>query len=333
MKNTEWNLPDLLQLAGGYWGTCVLHAGVKLDVFSALADAPRSAADVSAYVRSDARATAMLMNSLTALGLVDKLDGIFSLTPFSREYLVRSSPSYMGHIIMHHQHLVEGWSHLHESIVSGRPVRKDVSHENDESVRESFLMGMFNLASLLAPKVAQSVDLSACKRLLDLGGGPGTYAIHFCLANPGLTAQIFDLPTTRTFAEKTVERFGLSNRISFIPGDYNADTVPPGFDTAWLSHVLHIEGPESCLDLLKKTVAALETGGRLLVQEFILNDDKDGPEFPALFALNMLIGTDGGQSYSQQELSEMMREAGLTDIARLDVELPNGSGILTGCKQ
>lgn len=330
MVGSEWNVPALLQLAGGYWGTCALHAGVKLDIFTTLADAPRTAGEVAVLLRSDERATAMLMNSLSALFLLDKQNEVYSVTPFSREFLVRSSPSYMGHIIMHHQHLVESWSHLHEAVVTGRPVRKNVSHENDDSVRESFLMGMFNLASLLAPKIAQSVDLSGCKRLLDLGGGPGTYAIHFCQANSTLRAQIFDLPTTRNFAEATVERFGLSNRISFIPGDYNSDPIPTGFDAVWLSHVLHIEGPDACLDLLKKSVEAIEPGGHLYVQEFILNNEKDGPEFPALFSLNMLVGTNAGQSYSQQELSAMMIQAGLTDIVRLDLELPNGAGILAG---
>jgi hypothetical protein len=332
MTTTDWNVPALLQLAGGYWGTCALHAGVKLDVFSAVADSPKTAGDVSLLLHSDVRAMAMLLNSLAALGLLEKHNELYSVPQFSREYLVSTSPSYMGHIIMHHQHLVESWAHLSEAVISGRPVRKDVSHENDEAVRESFLMGMFNLASLLAPSIAQAVDLSAGKRLLDLGGGPGTYAIHFCLANPELFAEIYDLPTTRKFAKATVNRFGLSDRISFVPGDYNADSIPTGYDIAWLSHVLHIEGPVACRNLLKKAVAALDTGGLLLVQEFILNDEKNGPEFPALFSLNMLVGTDTGQSYSQKELSEMMTDAGLTDIARLDIELPNGSGILTGRK-
>ena len=332
MTSIDWNVPDLLQLAGGYWNTCALHAGVKLDLFTLVAESPMTAEGVALQVKSDPRATAMMLDSLTALGLLEKNADEYSVTPFSAAYLSHSSPTYMGHIIMHHHHLVEGWSRLHEAVISGGPIKKSVSHDDDESVRESFLMGMFNLASLLAPNIARSVDLSARKRLLDLGGGPGTYAIHFCLANPELFAEIYDLPTTGKFAEATVNRFGLSDRITFVPGDYNADTIPTGFDTAWLSHVLHIEGPVTCRKLLKKTVAALDTGGLLLVQEFILNDEKNGPEFPALFSLNMLVGTDGGQSYSQKELSEMMTDAGLTDIARLEIELPNGSGILTGRK-
>ena len=233
---------------------------------------------------------------------------------------------------MHHHHLVSGWARLDEAVTRGGPVRSSVSHGDDETVRESFLMGMFNLASLLAPQIAQSLRLAGWRRLLDLGGGPGTYAIHFCLANSDLNAVVYDLPTTRVFAEKTIASFGLSERIEFVAGDFHADSVPTGFDAAWLSHVLHSDGPEPCAALLRTAVAALNPGGVLMVQEFILNDAKDGPAFPALFSLNMLIGTEAGQSYSESELAAMMTDAGLSDVHRLDHGLPNGAGIMRGRK-
>lgn len=332
MTASEWTIPDLLQLSGGYWSTCALHAAVQLDFFSILDGGARTSEDVATSAATEPRATAMLLDALVALGLLEKSDSTYQTTPFASACLAKKTPGYLGHIIMHHHHLVEGWSRLSEAVVSGVPVRKKISHDAVESVRESFLMGMFNLASLLAPKIAKSIDLSACQQLLDLGGGPGTYAIHFCLANPQLSAQIYDLPTTRQFAEATVERFTLSERVHFTPGDYLEDPVPTGFDAAWLSHVLHADGPESCKILLRKAVAALNPGGMLLIQEFIMNDEKNGPLFPALFSLNMLIGTEKGQSYSQKELTAMMKDAGLSDISRLDIDLPNGAGIMLGRK-
>jgi cyclopropane fatty-acyl-phospholipid synthase-like methyltransferase len=194
-------------------------------------------------------------------------------------------------------------------------------------------MGMFNLASQLAPRIAQNLDLEGKRKLLDLGGGPGTYAIHFCRQHPELTAVVYDLPTTREFAERTIASFGLSDRVTFVPGDFDLDSVPTGFDIAWLSHILHGEGPQGCATILRKGVAALEPGGILLVQEFILNDPKDGPLFPALFSMNMLLNTDSGQAYSQQELAGMMAAAGLGEVQRLPVELPNGAGIMAGIKR
>lgn len=332
MATTEWTIADLLQLSGSYWSTCALHAGVKLGVFTQLEGAPLTAQEVAHRLDCDPRGTAMLLDALTALALLKKRDDRYVTTPFATAHLSKTAPGYMGHIIMHHHHLMGGWTRLHEAVQNGGPVRESVAQGTDESVRESFLMGMFNLASLLAPRIAQAIDLSGCRTLLDLGGGPGTYAIHFCLANPGLSAAVYDLPTTRTFAEGTIDRFDLSQRITFTAGDYHVDPVPSGFDAAWLSHVMHADGPAACAALLRKAVAALTPGGVLMVQEFILDDDKAGPSFPALFSLNMLLGTEAGESYSGSELAAMMREAGLTDVHRLVLDLPNGAGVLSGRK-
>lgn len=328
-----WTIPQLLQFAGSYWGVCALHSGVKLDIFSQLAHGPQSHAVVARKCASDPRATAMLLDALAALGLLVKTNDAYALTDFAAANLVSSSPEYLGHIIMHHHHLMSSWVKLPEAVKSGRPVRASVSHGDDEEMRKSFLLGMYNLASQLAPLVAAKVDLGGCHRLLDLGGGPGTYAIHFCLRNPALVATVFDLPTTRNFAEECVARFGLSERISFYPGNYEEDELPSGFDTVWLSHILHSEGEEQCLALLRKAAAVLEPGGRLMVQDFILADEKDAPLFPALFSLNMLVGTPQGRAYARGEIVAMLTAAGLGDIRQLEFDLPNGAGIVTGIKR
>lgn len=330
MEKKEWSPATLLETSGSYWSTCTLHAGVKLNVFTPLSAAPSSALRLAEGVGCDDRGLAMLLDALAALGLLEKRGGEYLATPFAAKFLSRTSPDYLGHIIMHHHHLVNGWSRLDEAVQTGHPVRERVSHEDAESARESFLMGMFNLAQMIAPKIVPQIDLSGRRRLMDLGGGPGTYAIHFCRQNPGLDAVICDLPTTRSFAEQTVARFDLSGRIGFIAVDFEQDELPGGFDVAWLSHVLHGIGPDACKSVLKKAVAALEPGGMILVQEFILDDTKDAPLFPALFSLNMLLGTPEGQSYSESELFGMLESAGAKGIRRLPIELPNGAGVVAG---
>jgi SAM-dependent methyltransferase len=190
-------------------------------------------------------------------------------------------------------------------------------------------MGMFNMAMNLAPMLVPEIDISARRHLLDLGGGPGTYAIHFCRHNPDLKATVFDLPTTRPFAEKTIKRFELSDRIDFQAGNYLKDEIKGRYDAAWLSHILHGEGPEGCRQIIQKAVAALKPGGIIIIHEFILNDTMDGPLFPALFSLNMLLGTDAGQAYSEQQLREMLAAAGAKEIRRAPVRTPNESGIIT----
>ncbi len=196
--------------------------------------------------------------------------------------------------------------------------------------RESFEMGMFNLAMQIGPQVVAAIDLTGRRRLLDLGGGPGTYAVHFCQRNPELSAVVYDLPSTRPFAEKTITRFSLRDRITFVAGDFMAEEVPGDFDVAWLSHILHGAGPAGCAVILAKAVAALKPGGLILIQEFILDDTMDAPLQPALFSLNMLLGTPQGQAYSQGELFAMLAAAGAGELRRIPIELPNGAGIIAG---
>lgn len=327
----DWTAPELLQLSGGYWGACALQAAVRLDLFTHLAAAPLTAGAAAARTGADERGLLRLLEALAALGLVARdAAGLWSPAPAACRHLVRGGPAYLGHIIAHHHLIMGAWSRLPEAVRTGAPTRERSSHLDDEQAREAFLMGMYDLASLAAPRVAAAIDLAGRRRLLDLGGGPGTYAIHFCRRFPSLRATVCDLPTTRGFAERTIATHGLADRIAFADADYNLEAIPGGFDAAWLSHVLHGEGPAGAAALVRKAAGALVTGGLLLVQEFILDDDRLGPPHPALFGLNMLVGTPDGQSYSGAELAAMLTAAGAGDVHRLPVELPNGAGIIVG---
>jgi hypothetical protein len=330
MNETAWTPPDLLQMSGSYWSACTLHSGVKLDLFTQLDETPATAPELAGRTGLSERGLTMQLDALTALDLLQKKDGVYHTTPFSARFLSKRSPDYMGHIISHHHHLVEGWSRLDESVQTGEPVRNRVSHEPSAIERESFLMGMFNLAMLVAPKIVPQVDLSGRRHLLDLGGGPGTYAIHFCMHNPELKATIFDLPESREFAEKTAAKFSMQGRIDFQSGDFQSDQIEGSYEVAWLSHVLHGEGESGCANMLQKAVAALEPGGLLLVHEFILENDRARPVFPALFSLNMLLGTPSGKAYSESELMVLLQNAGLEKVERLPLDLPNGSGLICG---
>jgi predicted O-methyltransferase YrrM len=329
MNSQEWNPGQLLELSGYYWKTCTLHAGVKLDVFTAIGKEGFRAEDLARKLSVDARALTMLLNALTAMNLLSKSAEIYANTPAGLVFLSQDSPQYLGFMIMHHHHLVESWSQLDEAVRSGKAVRGRISF-GDEEKRESFLMGMFNIAMTVAPELTKTLDLAGRRRFLDVGGGPGTYAIHFCLNNPELHGTIYDLPTTRPFAEKTVAKFGLSGRIDFMAGDYLAEAIAGTYDVAWLSQILHGENPVACQQIVNKTVAALEPGGLIMIHEFILENTMAAPLFPALFSLNMLLGTDGGQAYSEAQLMAMLNNAGVGDIRRHPFRGTNDSGIIMG---
>jgi hypothetical protein len=256
-----------------------------------------------------------------------KKEDTYANTSLSYTFLSKDSSKYMGHIVKHHHNLIDSWSKLDVAVRSGRSVRHRATH-TDEEQRENFLMGMFNLAMNLAPMLVPKVDLSGRRHLL--GGGPGTYAIHFCMNNPRLKATVYDLPTTRPFAEKTIAKFNLQDRIDFKDVDYIEEEIKGIYDVVWLSHILHGEGPDDCRKIIGKSVSVLEPGGMILVHDFILNNSMDGPLFPALFSLNMLLGTPLGRSYSEKQIEDMLSDAGVGEIRRIFFESPNDSGIISG---
>jgi len=331
MTEINWNPGTLLATSGQYWQGCALHAGVKLDLFSVLGADSMTAAQIADQAACAVRSLEMLLAALAAMGLILKSGNTFANTPFSRKFLDKNSDDYLGHIIQHHHHLMASWAQLPQAVRTDQPMRARITGD-DEGVRRSFLMGMFNMARLQAPRMAESIDLSRAEHLLDLGGGPGTYAIYFCLANPHLRATVFDLPGTRPFAEETIARFNLGERIEFAAGDFLKDDLRGEFDAVWMSHILHGEGPETCRRLIQKTAGVLKADGRIIIHDFVLDDTGDGPLFPALFALNMLLGTSAGQTYTHAQIADMLRAAGLQDVRRIPYQSPNDASILVGSR-
>jgi len=329
MAAREWNPGQLIEISGFFWKTCLLHTAVKMDVFTVIGDERQTAGEIAQTVGGTVHGVERLLNALVAMELLDKSDDKFGNTPSGKTLLAKDSPKYLGHIIMHHHHLLESWSALDQAVKSGKPQRTRSSHSKEEW-RESFLMGMFNMAMGMAPLIVPVIDVSNRQHLLDLGGGPGTYAIHFCLHNDALKATVYDLPTTRPFAESTIQRFKLADRINFMDGNYLEDPIEGRYDVAWLSHILHGEGPDDCRMIIQKAVDALEPGGMIIIHDFILNNSMDGPLFPALFSLNMLLGTESGQSYSEEQIIDMLAAAGARDIRRIAINTPNDSGIIVG---
>ncbi len=332
IEKRNWNPGELLRVSGGYWQTCVLHAGVKLDLFTRLGSNANSAAQLANELQVDERALAALLDALCAMRLVLKSgDGVYENTIEARNFLCKDSVDYLGFIIMHHHFLMDSWRRLDQAVITGRPTRERAV-QADSVQQESFLMGMFNMGALAAPKIVDHLDLTHHRRLLDLGGGPATFAIHFCMQYPNLQAVVFDLPGSEIFARQTIKKFALEARIQFAAGDFNQDPLPGKYDVIWMSHIIHSEGPDACRALLQKAAAALEPGGEIIIHDFILEEKKDRPLFPALFSLNMLLGTDQGRSYSQSEIIEMLNSAGIDEVRRTDFMGPTESGIIIGKK-
>ena len=331
MNTQKWDQAKLLELSGYYWQICTLHTAVELDIFSLLADRRLSSIEIARAIKGSERGVSMLLDALVAMRLLTKSEGTYFNAKESRMLLSGDSDAYIGFIIKHHYHSMASWVKLKNAVIRGKPVRTRAAFR-DKELQENFLMGMFNLAMVVAPRLVPLIDTSRRRHVLDLGGGPGTYAIHFCLKNPALRATVFDLPSSRRFAQRTIARFHLEKRVHFIGGDFLKDAIKGSYDIVWLSHILHAEGPHNCVYLVKKALSVLEPGGMIIIHDFILNNTMDGPLFPALFSLNMLLGTQKGQSYSEQQIKDMLAREGVRHVQRIAFRSFNDSAVITGIK-
>lgn len=327
-KDTAPDPGEILGVSGAFWKSLALHAAVRLELFTAIGSKSLTGGEVAEEIAGDERGVTTLLNALAGMELLEKEEDRFRNTSPGALFLVKGSPRYVGYMIRHHANLVDSWGRLDEAVRTGRPVRNRAA-EPDGSL-EDFLLGMHNNSMGFAPRAAREIPLGGRRKLLDLGGGPGTWAIQFALANPELRATVFDLPSTRPYAEQTINRFDVSERVTFHPGDFTADELPCCYDVAWLSHILHGEGPDTCREIVARAVAALEPGGLIMIHDFILEEDGATPPFPALFSLNMLTGTDGGRSYTKDELREMLAAAGVTEVKLLPFLGPAESRIMAG---
>ncbi|MDR2198645.1 MAG: methyltransferase domain-containing protein [Deltaproteobacteria bacterium] len=340
MSDATWTPADLLKMNYDAWKAWTVQSAVVLGIFTAL-DKLKDEATVDSLakaIQSDRRATEKMVTALTALELLKRDGDEISLTDFSRRHLSEESRDYLGYILVHMHQINPNWTRLARCVKSGGNARSlpEPSPEEIKDLEASrhrhFILGMYSVAVLQARTVTAALDLKGHKRLLDLGGGPGTYAAYFCAANPGLKAVVFDRPPSEAVALEILDRLGVRDRVSFQGGDFLSDPIPGDFDVVWMSQVIHGENPENAALLVKRGVEALRPGGEILIQEFVLDDDRRGPLGPALFTLNMLVQTPGGAAYAYSEIVDMLKGAGINKISEIKGALPPGNRILTGFK-
>jgi hypothetical protein len=323
----------LMDIVRGFRPAKVLMVANDLGLFDHL-ETPRTAGEVAARVDADPRALGILLNALAAMGVVTKEGEAFRNGEAASCCLVHGKEGYRGAIVRHMHHTWGGWSDLGLTVVQGHPPERepekwlDRHGERTEDWVRDFIWGMHALARDLAPEVAARLDLAGVRRLLDLGGGPATYAITFAQAEKGLAATVFDLPGPVEIATENIARHGLGSRIGTLAGNFLKDDIGSGYDFIWISHILHSHDEAQCRLILDKAFAALNPGGQIGIQDFFLNDDGYTPLEAALFSVHMLAVTPGGRSYTYRETAAMMEEAGF-QAPRHIVTSPQTSMLVT----
>jgi SAM-dependent methyltransferase len=304
-------LQSLMQSSRAFQESRVLLTALELDLFAALGDGA-TASELSLKLGTDPRATELLLNALVAVGALLKRDGVFGCTEASQAL----GPARLG--LLHMVHLWDTWSTLTACVKSGKAVATRGPESFPEARTRAFIAAMHARAQDNAEQTARLSGIRDAKRMLDVGGGSGAYSIAFAKACPALQAEILDLGAVVPLAEEYIRAAGLQGRVRVRPGDMRTADFGEDFDLVLLSAVCHMWSEDDNRALIKRCAQALVPGGHLVIREFILDEDRTTPPFAAVFAINMLVGTEHGNSYTEGDYRTWMTEAGLGTMVRPD---------------
>jgi ubiquinone/menaquinone biosynthesis C-methylase UbiE len=322
----------IMQLAWGYVPPLLLEAAIRHRVFDVLDAGPKTIVAVQTETGASERGLTAVMNALVGLAFLAKDEqGVFSLTPESAAFLVSTKPSFQGGILRHcSRQLIPAWLNLNEIVATGRPAVSVNQQEDGSDFFQEFVTDIFPMSYPAAQALARHFQATnaggaagGSVKVLDLAAGSGVWGIAVAQSSEQVHVTAFDWAGVIPVTQKTVNRFGLAERFSFIEGDLLEADFGSGYNLATLGHILHSEGEARSKALLVKTFNALASGGTIAIAEFLVNADRTGPVMGLFFALNMLVNTDTGNTYSFEEISSWLAEAGFVNIRTLDAPGPS----------
>lgn len=310
----SWTTDELLEKVRGFQAACVIAAAAELDVFSAFRGQPATAQALSRRIGSDPRATGVLLDALAALELLAKRGDAYDVPPAVAEMLTEDSPTNVLPGVRHQGNCLRRWAQLSRVVKTGRPAERVASIRGEAGDCEAFIGAMDNFSAAVAPPLIEKLSPLRFQRLLDIGGASGTWTMALLRAVPDATAVLLDLPQVIPLARQRLTRAGLIDRVTLVSGDFYTDPLPGGADFAWLSAIAHQNSRQENRDLYAKIHAALTAGGVLAIRDVVMDASHTQPVGGALFAVNMLVGTGGGGTFTFDEFQEDLTSAGFADV-------------------
>jgi len=283
----------------------------ELDIFTKL-ESPLTIGEMAEKEQFDIKGLTRLLDSLVAVGYLQKQKDRYHNTEkgmlFSSHH-----PETVLPIALHFNRLWDSWSSLTD-IVKGRKSGHGATLRVDKKSTEAFVGAMHVIGRSLSEDIVEFYNAERFECLLDIGGASGTYTIAFLERYPKLKAVLFDLKEVIPIARKRLKSYGYDKRLRFVSGDFYTDDLPEGCDLALLSAIIHQNSPEENILLYKKIYKAIKPGGALLIRDHIMDETRTNPVSGAIFAINMLVNTTGGGTYTFPEVKKTLKQVGFSDI-------------------
>jgi len=307
------------EFAASFQKSRILLSAFELDLFTNIEESGTRNNQIASKLHLNEHACERLLNALVSLGFLTKRNQLFYNTPESFTFLSKNSPEYLGGL-MHTNHLWNTWSNLTRVVKTGKSANPSEINVRGDEWLFSFITAMHDRAKKQAPQQLKNIDLCGIRSLLDVGGGSGAYSMEFVSRKPEIEASVFDLHNVIPITKKFIEKEGFAGRITTYTGDYTVDDLPGGFDLVFLSAIIHSNSLEINQNLISKCYKSLNINGKIVIQDWIMNNDRTQPESGAIFAINMLVGTEAGDCFTVKEVTDMLNKAGFKSISRIEFE-------------
>ena len=307
------------EFASSFQKSRILLSGFELDIFTNIEESGTSNIQIAGKLKLDEHACERLLNALVSLGFLKKQNQSYFNTSESFTFLSKKSPEYLGGM-MHTNHLWNTWSNLTQVVKTGNSAHPSEINARGDEWLVSFITAMHDRAIKQAPQQLAGIDLTGIKTILDVGGGSGAFSMEFAKRKPEIKATVFDLPNVVPITKRFIEKEGFSGKIKTFTGDYTSDDLPTGFDLVFLSAIIHSNSMEVNQQLIRKCFGALNKNGKIIIQDWIMNNDRTQPTSGAIFAINMLVGTEAGDCFTEIEVIGMLADAGFKNISRIEFE-------------
>ena len=326
---------QLLDMLTRYQTPAIIMSAHRLGVFRELGAGPATLQGLALRLSMPERSLGILLRACVAIGLLVQEKNRFAPSPLAAETLVPGAPGYLGRLVDKEAFFYGAWGDLPTCVRTDRAALAPIqvrARQEPETTR-NFLLALDDVAVLYGTEFARQQDMSGVRRLLDVGGGVGSYAIALAQRYPALEATILELPEVVPWARDFVSEAGMGDRIAVKPTDFLVDPLPSGYDAVLFANIFHDHPPAVNQGLLAKAYEALAPGDRVVVYEFLLEADRLTPAVSAVFAVMMLVENQGGNVYSGQEIVAWLEGAGFGNVAVNHLPDPSPMGLIVGQKR
>jgi predicted O-methyltransferase YrrM len=304
----------ILKLARQFMESRILLSAAEMNLFTLLDGMPSTAKDLAGTLNADLRGLTILLDALAAMGLLSKKEDTYLSAPDAAPFLTQKSSRTVLPMILHAVHLWESWSDL-TPIVKGTGLgAAPVNSARDADELCAFIGAMHVVGMSLAQEIVTAIQPGPARNLIDVGGASGTYTIAFLKAAPEMKATLFDRPAVIQIARERLAEARMLDRVHLATGDFYEDELPGGHDLALVSAIIHQNSPMSNVELFRKVLRAMVPGGRMIIRDHVMEHSRIEPKDGAIFAVNMLVNTVGGSTYTFDEIRNWLEEAGFASV-------------------